>query len=75
MNDSWGIRFAKNMSQQNEKTILYCSTFTFFPVKTSCRLVNAFAIICGMDLWDGLDFRCGALLFMVIHVIYKYKNR
>ena len=20
------------------------------------------------------DFRCGALLFMVIHVIYKYKN-
>ena len=25
MNDSWGIRFAKNMSQQNEKTILYRS--------------------------------------------------
>ena len=22
-----------------------------------------------------LTFRCGALLFMVIHVIYKYKNR
>ena len=21
------------------------------------------------------DFRCGALLFMVFHVIYKYKNR
>ena len=21
------------------------------------------------------DFRCGGLLFMVIHVIYKYKNR
>ena len=21
------------------------------------------------------DFRCGALLFMVIHVIYKYKDR
>ena len=21
------------------------------------------------------DFRCGALLFMVIRVIYKYKNR
>ena len=21
------------------------------------------------------DFRCGALLFVVIHVIYKYKNR
>ena len=21
------------------------------------------------------DFRCGALLFVVIHVIYEYKNR
>ena len=21
------------------------------------------------------DFRCGALLFVVIHVMYKYKNR
>ena len=21
------------------------------------------------------DFRCGALLFMIIHVIYKYENR
>ena len=26
-------------------------------------------------LWFFGDFRCGALLFMVIHVIYKYKNR
>ena len=25
--------------------------------------------------WFVGDFRCGALLFMVIHVIYKYKNR
>ena len=25
--------------------------------------------------WFFVDFRCGALLFMVIHVIYKYKNR
>ena len=25
--------------------------------------------------WFFGDFRCGALLFMVIHVIYKYKNR
>ena len=25
--------------------------------------------------WFFSDFRCGALLFMVIHVIYKYKNR
>ena len=25
--------------------------------------------------WFFGDFRYGALLFMVIHVIYKYKNR
>ena len=25
--------------------------------------------------WFFGDFRCGALLFMVIHFIYKYKNR
>ena len=26
-------------------------------------------------LWFFGDFRCGALLFVVIHVIYTYKNR
>ena len=26
-------------------------------------------------LWFFGDFRCGALLFVVIYVIYKYKNR
>ena len=25
--------------------------------------------------WFFGDFRCGALLFMIIHVIYKYQNR
>ena len=25
--------------------------------------------------WFFGDFRCGALLFLVIHVIYKYENR
>ena len=25
--------------------------------------------------WFFGDFRCGALLLMVIHIIYKYKNR
>ena len=25
--------------------------------------------------WFFGDFRCGALLFMVIYVIYKYRNR
>ena len=34
-----------------------------------CRLVLA------LLFWFFGDFRCGALLFMVIHVIYKYKNR
>ena len=26
-------------------------------------------------VWFFGDFRCGALIFMVIYVIYKYKNR
>ena len=26
-------------------------------------------------IWFFGDFRCGALIFVVIHVIYKYKNR
>ena len=25
--------------------------------------------------WFFVDYRCGALLFMVINVIYEYKNR
>ena len=25
--------------------------------------------------WFFGDFRCGALLFMMVHSIYKYKNR
>ena len=38
--------------------------------------VSSFMKICQvvLKLWIG-DFRCGALLFMVIHVIYKYKNK
>ena len=28
-----------------------------------------------LQTWFFGDFRCGALLFMVIHVIYKYKNK
>ena len=27
-----------------------------------------------LSFWFFGDFRCGALLFMVIHVIYEYKN-
>ena len=29
----------------------------------------------GFLFWFFGNFRCGALLIMVIHVIYKYKNR
>ena len=28
-----------------------------------------------LPFWFFGDFRCGALLFMVIHGIYKYKNK
>ena len=33
------------------------------------------ALTVALLFWFFGDFRCGALLFMVIHVIYKYKNR
>ena len=57
---SW--QSAERMSELWEDRPAYIFSFTarfaeqlhfhiFFPVKTSCRLVNAFAIICGMDLW------------------------
>ena len=39
-------------------------------VITLCREFMA-----ALLFWFFGDFRCGALLFMVIHVIYKYKNR
>ena len=34
-----------------------------------------FVILFRFLFWLFGDFRCGALLFMVIHVIYKYINR
>ena len=33
------------------------------------------ALTVALLFWFFGDFRCGALLFVVIHVIYKYKNR
>ena len=36
----------------------------------SCEFCKA-----ALLFWFFGDFRCGALLFMVIHVIYKYKNK
>ena len=48
--------------------------------QTACLVVNPIKVIAGRPkaallLWFFGDFRCGALLFVVIHVIYKYKNR
>ena len=37
--------------------------------------MGGFHIASNLLFWFFGDFRCGALLFMVIHVIYKYKNR
>ena len=39
--------------------------FSLLAVRTKAALL----------FWFFGDFRCGALLFMVILVIYKYKNR
>ena len=38
-------------------------------------LIIAGRLKAALQFWFVGDFRCGALLFMVIHVIYKYKNR
>ena len=41
---------------------------------TSFSLLTSFSSA-ALLLWFFGDFRCGALLFVVIHVIYKYENR
>ena len=46
----------------------------------TCELLPGLIFIAGsskaaLPFWFFSDFRCGALLFMVIHVIYKYKNK
>ena len=45
-------------------------TSSSFPVIFIAGLPKA-----ALLFWFIGDFRCGALLFMVIYVIYKYKNR
>ena len=58
----------------------------FRTLKTKCSLPNysecmkQSIFIAGRPkaallFWFFGDFRCGALLFIIIHVIYKYKNR
>ena len=51
---------------------------TYFSTLTEC--IARLIFIAGRPkaallFWFFGDFRCGALLFMVIHVIYKYKNK
>ena len=53
---------------------------SFLCDRQQCVMVNRVIFIAGRPkaallLWFFGDFRCGALLFVVIHVIYKYKNR
>ena len=49
--------------------------------QTACLVVNPIKVNSFAYLFNCTtvgrtsDFRCGALLFMVIHVIYKYKNK
>ena len=63
---------ASNLTRHfNKNNILYDLQHGFRE-KRSCetQLIQG-----GPLFWFFGDFRCGALLFMVIHVIYKYKNR
>ena len=57
-----------------------CFGFTFDLRELSQSLQNGFNFIAGRPkaallFWFFGDFRCGVPLFIVILVIYKYKNR
>ena len=47
--------------------------YAYFIPEVVCLLMSFFVM--QLYLYLNSDFRCGALLFVVIHVIYKYKNR
>ena len=66
-------------------TLLLAHTLTVRPSKMTYSALKMGKVV-GYDFiagrpkaallfWFFGDFRCGALLFMVILVIYKYKNR
>ena len=57
------IRIGKNRCLMFDKPVATCVIFIAGRAKATL-LFGFFG-----------DFRCGALLFMVIYVIYKYKNR
>ena len=75
------------MQSPNNYNNIYTSNI-FYLLKVFCganchqnaSFVDSFIFIAGRPkaallFWFFGDFRCGALLFMVIHVIYKYKNK
>ena len=57
-----------HISLSTQYTVAVC----FGNIKPESALVPGLAALL---FWFFGDFRCGALLFMVIHVIYKYKNK
>ena len=72
-NDSWSLH-KLFLTDTNMPVLLFTKT-----TKTTKKYRNDYEItgtahkyVCGKRFGD---FRCDALLFMVIHVIYKYKNR
>ena len=64
-------------------TLLSLLSFSYFITPYDAQASSAFSALifiagrpkAALLFWFFGDFRCGALLFMVIHVIYKYKNR
>ena len=59
---------------------LACLDIFLSPIITQQARRQTFNFIAGRPkvallFWLFSDFRCGVLLFMVILVIYKYKNR
>ena len=52
-----------------------CLPVNLFKLKPPIVIFIAGRPKAALLVWLIGDFRCGALLFMVIHVIYKHKNK
>ena len=68
------------MRHRIKRCLIWVCTVGLCPIYRTLGLnglnSNKTIVKLGMDLlWFFGDFRCGALLFVVIHVIYTYKNR
>ena len=62
-----------NILVKTKVTILYLSLFTI--IANNQAIFIAGCPKAAFLFWFFGDFRCGVLLFMVILLIYKYKNR